>query len=108
MVSQVQQHRDEQAVEKLSSNLRGDVVLPGDAAYETERKVWNGLYDHYPAAIVRCVDAEDVRIAVNFARELGMTLSLPIPNPYQLMLPALMPTCYTFFRCSCPIPTLPM
>lgn len=76
MVSQVQRQSYEQAVEKLISNLRGDVVLPGDAAYEAERKVWNGLYDYYPAAIVRCVDAEDVRMAVNFARELGMTLSV--------------------------------
>jgi hypothetical protein len=76
MFSQVQQHSYEQAVEKLSSNLRGDVILPGDAAYEAERKVWNGLYDHYPAAIVRCVDAEDVRAAVNFARELAMPLSV--------------------------------
>ncbi|HEY9623362.1 MAG TPA: FAD-binding oxidoreductase [Crinalium sp.] len=76
MLSQVQQHGYEQAVEKLSSSLRGDVILPEDAAYEAERKVWNGLYNHYPAAIVRCADAEDVRIAVNFARELGMTLSV--------------------------------
>lgn len=76
MFSQVQQHSYEQAVEKLISNLRGDVILPGDAAYETERKVWNGLYDYYPAAIVRCTDAEDVRIAVNFARELAMPLSV--------------------------------
>ncbi|HEY9641855.1 MAG TPA: FAD-binding oxidoreductase [Coleofasciculaceae cyanobacterium] len=76
MVSQVHQHRYEHAVGKLRSNLRGDVILPGDAAYDVERKVWNGLYNHYPAAIVRCVDAEDVRMAVNFARELGIQISV--------------------------------
>ncbi|HEY9641350.1 MAG TPA: FAD-dependent oxidoreductase, partial [Coleofasciculaceae cyanobacterium] len=73
---QEQQQRYGQAVEKLNSSLRGDIILPGDAAYEAERKVWNGLYDHYPAAIVRCVDAEDVRMSVNFARELAMKLSV--------------------------------
>ncbi|MBW4507598.1 MAG: hypothetical protein KME64_13955 [Scytonematopsis contorta HA4267-MV1] len=41
---QEQQQSYEQAVEKLISNLRGDVILPGHLAYEGERKVWNGLY----------------------------------------------------------------
>jgi FAD/FMN-containing dehydrogenase len=73
---QEQQYTYDQAMEKLTLNLRGDVILPGDAAYEAERKVWNGFFDRYPAEIVRCIDAEDVRIAVNFAREQGMTLSV--------------------------------
>ncbi len=76
MSPQEQPHSYDRAVAKLTSNVRGDVILPGDAAYEAERKVWNGLFDYYPAAIVRCVDVEDVRIAVNFAREQGMTLSV--------------------------------
>jgi FAD/FMN-containing dehydrogenase len=56
--------------------MQGEVILPGNPAYEAERKVWNGLFDHYPAAIARCADVEDVRIAVNFARERSMTLSV--------------------------------
>lgn len=76
MSAQEQQYTYDRAVVKITSVVRGDVILPGDAAYEAERKVWNGLFDYYPAAIVRCVDAEDVRIAVNFAREQGMTLSI--------------------------------
>jgi FAD/FMN-containing dehydrogenase len=70
------QHPDDRAVEKLTLNLRGELILPRDAAYEAERKVWSGSIDRYPAAIVRCADAEDVRIAVNFAREQKMTLSV--------------------------------
>jgi FAD/FMN-containing dehydrogenase len=62
--------------QKLISNLRGELILPGDKAYEAERKVWNGLFDHYPAAIMRCVDVEDVKAAVNVAREQAMTLSV--------------------------------
>jgi FAD/FMN-containing dehydrogenase len=64
------------AFQKLISNLRGELILPGDAAYEAERKVWNGSFDSYPAAIMRCVDVEDVKTAVNVAREQAMTLSV--------------------------------
>ncbi|MBW4693802.1 MAG: FAD-binding oxidoreductase [Lyngbya sp. HA4199-MV5] len=67
---------NEQMMDKLTSIVRGEVILPGDAAYETARKIWSGNFDCYPAAIVRCADAEDVRIAVNFAREQGMLLSV--------------------------------
>jgi hypothetical protein len=31
---------DQPPVEKLLSTLRGELILPGDPAYETERKVW--------------------------------------------------------------------
>lgn len=48
--------------------LNGAVVLPGDAAYDVARKVWNGAIDKRPAAIIYCNDADDVIRAVNFAR----------------------------------------
>ncbi|MBW4579111.1 MAG: FAD-binding oxidoreductase [Tildeniella nuda ZEHNDER 1965/U140] len=63
-------------VEKLFLTLRGELILPGDPAYEAERKVWNGAFNHYPAAIGCCMDVEDVKTAVNFAREHRMTLSV--------------------------------
>jgi FAD/FMN-containing dehydrogenase len=71
-----QQHAYSQAFQKLISNLRGELILPGDVAYEAERKVWNGSFDHHPAAIMRCVDVEDVKAAVNIAREQTMTISV--------------------------------
>ncbi|MBD2059568.1 FAD-binding oxidoreductase [Oculatella sp. FACHB-28] len=73
---QEKQHDYKEAIEILASTIRGELILPGNPAYEAERKVWNGTYDCYPAAIVRCADAEDVRTAVNFAREQVMTLSV--------------------------------
>jgi FAD/FMN-containing dehydrogenase len=74
--AQEKQYTYQQAMEILASKMQGEVILPGNPAYEAERKVWNGLFDSYPAAIARCADAEDVRIAVNFARERSMTLSV--------------------------------
>ena len=73
---QQKQYVYSQVMKILISNVRCEVILPGDPAYETERKVWNGSADRYPAAIVCCVNAEDVRAAVNFAREQAMTLSV--------------------------------
>lgn len=75
-VSPEKQYAYEQGMRKLESNLRGELILPGDSAYEAERKVWSGNFDGYPAAIVRCVDVEDVKTAVNVARDLAMLLSV--------------------------------
>ncbi|MBD1835416.1 hypothetical protein H6F61_22715 [Cyanobacteria bacterium FACHB-472] len=47
-------------IEILASKIRGQLLLPGNPGYEAERKVWNGSFDGYPAALVRCADAEDV------------------------------------------------
>src|SRR5690349_7040742 len=60
----------------LAARLRGKLILPGDPDYEAARGVWNGTYNCHPALIVRCAGVEDVREAVTFAREQGMTLSV--------------------------------
>jgi FAD/FMN-containing dehydrogenase len=48
--------------------LKGDVILNGNAGYEEARRVWNGAIDKKPAMIAYCLDAEDVIEAVTFAR----------------------------------------
>lgn len=54
---------------ELEDILRGDVILPGDTAYESSRQVWNGMIDKYPSAIARCSGAADVMDTVKFARD---------------------------------------
>ena len=71
-----QQRTYQQAVQALTINLQGDVVLPGGPDYEEARIVWDGTIDHYPALIVRCASADDVRLAIRFAREQEMPLSV--------------------------------
>jgi FAD/FMN-containing dehydrogenase len=63
-------------MDQLRRNLRGDLVQPGDPAYEEARKVWNGAIDKRPTAIVYCANADDVVQAVNFARATSSTVAV--------------------------------
>ena len=66
----------EATVQELRDALRGELVLPGDAAYDEARSVWNGMIDRRPALIVRCSGTSDVIAAVGFARSEGLTLAV--------------------------------
>ena len=55
-------------IEQLRSSVRGAIVQPADASYESVRKVYNGMIDKRPALIVQCADVADVIAAVTFAR----------------------------------------
>ncbi|MEK1851902.1 MAG: FAD-binding oxidoreductase [Phyllobacterium sp.] len=55
-------------MEKLREGYRGDLIMPGDAAYDEARRVWNGAIDRRPALIAYCADTNDVIQAVTFAR----------------------------------------
>jgi FAD/FMN-containing dehydrogenase len=55
-------------IEQLRARIRGAVIGPDHAEYESARKVYNAMIDKRPAAIVRVVDQADVVEAVNYAR----------------------------------------
>lgn len=67
---------DPSAVDGLVSALRGRLFRPGDAGYDDARKVFNAMIDRRPDVIVRPADAEDIRLAVNFARENDLPVSI--------------------------------
>jgi FAD/FMN-containing dehydrogenase len=54
----------------------GEVLRPGDKAYDETRRVHNGMVDKRPALIARCLGVADVVAAVNFAREKRLELSV--------------------------------
>jgi FAD/FMN-containing dehydrogenase len=58
------------------AGLRGEVVYPGDAAYDEHRQVWNGSIDRHPAVIARCAGVADVIDAVRFAREQDLVVAV--------------------------------
>ncbi|HEV7716509.1 MAG TPA: FAD-dependent oxidoreductase, partial [Steroidobacteraceae bacterium] len=55
-------------VQELGESLRGNLLLPGHAAYDPARRVWNAQMDKRPAFIVQPRGASDVRNAIQFAR----------------------------------------
>ncbi|MGH8869124.1 MAG: FAD-binding oxidoreductase [Actinomycetes bacterium] len=60
----------------LRSTVTGEVLLPGDPAYDEARAVWNAMVDHRPRVIVRCTGAEDVAAALRLAREHGLEIGV--------------------------------
>ncbi|MBW8752268.1 MAG: FAD-binding oxidoreductase [Propionibacteriales bacterium] len=60
----------------MSAEFRGSVITPSDAGYDEARSVFNGLIDHKPERIMRCVDAADVAAAIAGAREAELTISV--------------------------------
>ncbi|GGO76832.1 FAD-linked oxidase [Marinobacterium nitratireducens] len=66
----------EAAVETFAAELRGELLTPDSAHYDWARTVWNAMIDRRPGLIARCVVQQDVRCALEFARENGLLLSV--------------------------------
>ena len=60
----------------LPSNVKGRVIVPGDADYDASRSVFYGDLDRRPGFIVRPADATDVARVVSFARDNGAELAI--------------------------------
>src|SRR4051812_43110402 len=56
--------------------FRGQLISPGEDAYDEARSVWNGMFDRHPALIARCASTEDVVAAVGLAREHDLPLAV--------------------------------
>ena len=59
----------------LGGSLAGDVVLPGDEAWDTARQAWNLAVDQRPVAVVYPESADDVAATVRFAAEHGLRIA---------------------------------
>ena len=67
---------EQAAVEELAASLRGNLLLPGNPAYEKARRVLNAGIDKHPALVVQPEGVTDIRNAVTFARERDMLLAV--------------------------------
>ena len=61
---------------ELRDSLTGDVLVEGDREYERARLCFNLLIDRRPAAIARCVDANDVAAALAFGQARGLEIAV--------------------------------
>jgi hypothetical protein len=68
--------RSEAVLRALRQHVRGAVIGPQDAPYESARRVWNSAIDQHPLAIVTCADAEDVPLSLRVATDLGVQVTV--------------------------------
>jgi FAD/FMN-containing dehydrogenase len=54
----------------------GEVVTAADASYDEARRLWNAINDRRPAVMVRPTSAEQVAVAVRFAREHDLVIAV--------------------------------
>jgi FAD/FMN-containing dehydrogenase len=67
---------DPAVVRKFGGGLKGRLLLPGDANYNSERRLWNARYDKHPAMIAQCANTDDVVRTVEFARKNDRVVSI--------------------------------
>jgi FAD/FMN-containing dehydrogenase len=63
-------------LDSLRQRVRCKVLINGDAHYDQVRRVWNGMIDRQPPAIVRPASIADVMQCVRFAREEGLAATV--------------------------------
>jgi len=67
---------DPKDIKTFKSELKGELILPSDAAYNETRKVYNGMIDKHPGVFAMCTHADDVIAAVNFGRTHNLLLAI--------------------------------
>ncbi|MFM8826836.1 MAG: FAD-binding oxidoreductase [Actinomycetota bacterium] len=69
---------DRTALRGLREALRGGLVVPDDASYDADRRVfyWNPRTATRPVVIVRCGHEDDVKRAVEFARRHALEIAV--------------------------------
>ena len=64
------------ALEALSDEILGEIILPFSDEYDPARALWNGAQDQMPHAIVRPRCAADVAAALAYARGHGLPVAV--------------------------------
>jgi FAD/FMN-containing dehydrogenase len=67
---------DETAARALDGAFTGELIGPDHRHYERARQVWNGTVDRRPALIARCRGADDVVVALMYARERELPIAV--------------------------------
>ncbi|MEW2352349.1 FAD-binding oxidoreductase [Spirillospora sp. NPDC029432] len=63
------------ALNELRTAVRGQVLLPGDAGFDTARRPWNLAIEQPVAAVVEAADAADIAALVGYARTAGLGIA---------------------------------
>ncbi len=60
----------------LRERVGSQLITVDDSRYDSARRVWNGMIDRRPAAVVQCRGMADVMAAVEFARDHDLPLAV--------------------------------
>ena len=63
-------------LEDLDSRIEGSLLCAGDDGWDDAVLVWNAMVAKVPALVVQPESAQDVAVAVGFARDHGLLLSI--------------------------------
>lgn len=63
-------------LDELRDHLTGTVTVPGDPGYDDARRVWNGMIDLRPAAVVRAGSVADVDPVLGAVQHTGLPLAV--------------------------------
>lgn len=63
-------------ISPMLQDFRGEVILPGDDAYEAARRILMGQFDRHPEVIFRPADAMDIARIVGYASDTGRELAV--------------------------------
>src|SRR5690349_12168290 len=66
----------DKSLDELRRSLAGAVIVPSDADYHTARRGFNALIDRRPAVIAKCVSAQDIAVAFDFARAYELEIAV--------------------------------
>ncbi len=58
------------------AGFAGTVIRPTDLAFDEARRIWNGAIDRRPALIARCANTLDATLALTYALERGLPVSI--------------------------------
>jgi len=60
----------------LRGQLRGTVIAADNDGYDDVRRVWNGMVEKFPLAVVQVADEDDVAAVVRYAQEKHLPLAV--------------------------------
>jgi FAD/FMN-containing dehydrogenase len=63
-------------IDELRDRFSGVLLMPGAAAYDDARVLFNAMIDRRPALIAQCASTEDVGAAIRFARDAGLEVAV--------------------------------
>src|SRR5574337_278577 len=66
----------EEVLREFQKRLNGRLLTPDSREYDQARTIWNGMIDHRPALIARCMNTAEVVHAVRIAAEHKLLLSV--------------------------------